>query len=157
MIPDAARRLRPATESDVPGLLALYRHLIPEDPPLDPTRAAEIFQRFMGIDGSAIWLACVGDAPVASCALVVVPNLTRGGAPYGLIENVVTHGDHRRRGHGRAVLDAACAAAWGQGCYKVMLMTGSQTPGTLGFYRDTGFAATKTGFERRRIPCRAAT
>lgn len=58
--------------------------------------------------------------------------------------------------HGRGVLDAACDAAWAQGCYKVMLMTGSQNPGTLNFYRDAGFTASKTGFERRRIAARAA-
>lgn len=87
---------------------------------------------------------------VASCTLVVIPNLTRSGSPYALIENVVTHAGHRRRGHGRALLDAAVAAAWAAGCYKAMLMTGSKRPETLRFYADAGFEQSKTGFQIRR-------
>lgn len=83
---------------------------------------------------------------------MVIPNLTRGGRPYALIENVVTHADHRQRGHGRALLHAAVAAAWEAGCYKVMLMTGSKRPETLRFYADAGFEQSKTGFQIRRPP-----
>ena len=47
----------------------------------------------------------------ATCILVVVPNLTRGGRPYALIENVVTHSSLRGQGYERAVLEAALAEA----------------------------------------------
>ena len=70
---------------------------------------------------------------------VVVPNLTRGCRPYGLIENVVTHGAHRGAGHGKAVLEAALQHAWRQGCYKVMLMTGRKDPAIQQFYCNAGF------------------
>jgi GNAT superfamily N-acetyltransferase len=40
-----------------------------------------------------------------------VPNLTRGGSPYALIENVVTHHDFRKRGFGKQILNFALAAA----------------------------------------------
>jgi GNAT superfamily N-acetyltransferase len=83
-----------------------------------------------------------------------VPNLTRGGVPYALIENVVTHAEHRGRGYGKAVLEAAIAKAWELDCYKVMLLTGSKNPATLGFYQSVGFEQTKTGFETRRLPKR---
>ncbi|MCG8545658.1 MAG: GNAT family N-acetyltransferase, partial [Alphaproteobacteria bacterium] len=91
---------------------------------------------------------------VTSCTLIVIPNLTRGGAPYALIENVVTHPDHRKRGYGRAVLTEAIAAAWRHGCYKVMLLTGPRRPATLKFYADVGFEQTKTGFQVRRVAAR---
>ena len=44
--------------------------------------------------------------------------------------------------------------AWAAGCYKVMLMTGSQRDSTLGFYRAAGFEQSKTGFQIRRLPPR---
>jgi GNAT superfamily N-acetyltransferase len=52
------------------------------------------------------------DAIIASCTLVVIPNLARGGQPYGLIENVVTHAAYRGRGFGKRLLRAAVEAAW---------------------------------------------
>ena len=41
---------------------------------------------------------------MSSCALSVVPNLTRGCQPYGVIENVVTHADYRGKGYGKKVV-----------------------------------------------------
>jgi GNAT superfamily N-acetyltransferase len=88
---------------------------------------------------------------VSTCTLVIVPNLTRGARPYGLIENVVTHSRHRRTGLGQAVLSAALKAAWNADCYKVMLATGSRHEETLRFYEKAGFTrGGKTFFEARR-------
>ncbi|MCD6073672.1 MAG: acetyltransferase, family [Rhodospirillales bacterium] len=109
----------------------------------------------MAYDGSAILVGEIGGILVASCSLVVVPNLTRGGSPYGLIENVVTHDDFRKRGFGKQLLFAASDAAWQAGCYKIMLMTGSKKPETINFYLAAGFEQSKTGFQKRRIPVRA--
>lgn len=91
-----------------------------------------------------------GGSMVTSCCLVVVPNLTRGGRPYALVENVVTHADFRGRGYGRAVVREALSHAWAAGCYKAMLLTGSKRPETLRFYEACGFrAGDKTGFVAR--------
>lgn len=135
-------------------LLDLYQHLVPggDRPSLD--EAAGVLERFMSYDGSAIFLGETDGLLVSSCALVVVPNLTRGARPYGLVENVVTHRDHRQRGFGKEILDAASDAAWVAGCYKVMLMAGSKKPGTQAFYLRAGFEQSKTGFQKRRIPVR---
>lgn len=145
-------RIRLAGRNDLPALLDLYQHLAPGDERPTPEDAAAIFARFMAYGGSGIFIGELGSILVASCALVVVPNLTRGGSPYGLIENVVTHSAHRRRGFGRQLLDAAAAAAWRAGCYKVMLMTGSTRPEALAFYAGAGFEQSKTGFQKRRLP-----
>lgn len=84
---------------------------------------------------------------VASCLLAIIPNLTRGGRPYGLIENVVTHADFRKRGLATGLLHHALEQAWRVRCYKVMLMTGRKDEATLRFYRQAGFVAgAKTAF-----------
>jgi GNAT superfamily N-acetyltransferase len=62
--------------------------------------------------------------PTSSCTLVVIPNLTRSGQPYGLIENVVTHSTYRGRGFGKHILQEG-RSAWKADCYKV---TGSKSP-----------------------------
>lgn len=134
----------------MPSLLGLYAQLHPDDVPVSDDNAEEIFEQFNFYPGSTLLLGFVGDQAVTTCALVVVPNFTRGGAPYALIENMVTDESYRNRGFGKAVLKEAIATAWKQNCYKVMLLTGRQTASTLDFYRSVGFQNTKTGFQIRR-------
>lgn len=69
----------------------------------------------------------------------MIPNLTRGCKPYAVIENVVTHSQHRQQGYGTAILKHALAYAWSVECYKVMLMTGRKDEATLRFYESAGF------------------
>ena len=82
---------------------------------------------------------------MAACHLVVVPNLTRGAKPYGVIENVVTRSKHRRQGIGTRLLRHVLEEAWSLGCYKVMLMTGREDAHP--FYEKAGFKpGLKTAF-----------
>ncbi|PSL18384.1 GNAT family N-acetyltransferase [Shimia abyssi] len=143
--------IREAKRIDLGAILALYTHLSPTNVPIETTRAEEIFDAFGAYRGSAILVGELDGECVASCAVVIIPNLTRLGRPYALIENVVTHSDYRGCGHGTRILDAACARAWDAGCYKVMLMTGSTEASTLAFYQRAGFQQTKTGFQKRHV------
>lgn len=84
---------------------------------------------------------------VATCHLVITPNLTRQCRPYGTIENVVTRKDLRGNGIGKGILKYALNTAWAFGCYKVMLMTGSKKEWVHRFYEDAGFEKNvKTAF-----------
>ncbi|MDO9061642.1 MAG: GNAT family N-acetyltransferase [Bradyrhizobium sp.] len=148
--------IRTADQNDLPSLLALYGQLHPDDGTMSPAAARNILAQFLRYPGSAIFLGLRDGAVVTTCTLIVVPNLTRGGTPYGLIENVVTDARHRRQGYGKVILKAAIDAAWHHDCYKVMLLTGSKNPATLRFYQDVGFEQSKTGFQARRIPLREA-
>jgi N-acetylglutamate synthase-like GNAT family acetyltransferase len=152
---DNSLTIRDARPDDLPQLHELYQHLIPNDAVASLEDAAAILQRFLLYPGSAILVGTVGDTVATSCTLVVIPNLTRGGRSYALIENVVTHGDWRNRGFGHMVLKAATERAWAVGCYKAMLMTGSTRPSTSRFYKTAGFEQSKTGFQMRRLPPRS--
>ena len=146
--------IRAALPSDLEGLLKLYPHLNPSDEPISRDLATARLDAINQIPGSTVLLGLLHDELVASCTLIVIPNLTNGGKPYGLIENVVTDARHRGQGYGTRLLRAAVAAAWEAGCYKVMLMTGSKQPSTLKFYENAGFEQSKTGFQMRRISAR---
>ena len=139
-------------EDELSALLSLYAFLHPEDemPPRDEVRPA--WKRLRQDPNQHILGAYWNGQLASTCTLVVVPNLTRGGRSYALIENVVTHPDYRRRGLGTALLKHALAVAWEQGCYKVMLLTGSKTEATLRFYENAGFQrGVKTGFVARPV------
>ncbi len=100
-----------------------------------------VWTELLGNPRYRYWGGYIGTQLVASCNITVVPNLTRGCRPYGVIENVVTHASHRGNGYGKAILAEALAFAWMQGCYKVMLMTGRKDEATLNFYATAGFDA----------------
>ena len=143
--------IRPAQQDDLQDLLDLYHHLDAQDARCAVNEAVAVFERFLLYLGSAILIGLIKGELIASCTVIVVPNLTRGGTPYALIENVVTHAGYRNRGFGKAILKAAVERAWGEGCYKAMLMTGSKTASTIVFYEAAGFEQTKTGFQTRRL------
>ena len=146
--------IRPANRIDLPRLLDLYVHLNPDDARCSPENAVAVLDHLIRYEGSVVLVGTIGEALVTTCTLIVIPNLTRCGKPYALIENVVTHADHRGEGFGRTVLSAAVECAWKARCYKVMLMTGSKKPSTLAFYEAAGFEQSKTGFQVRQVAVR---
>ncbi|MBX4888401.1 GNAT family N-acetyltransferase [Rhizobium bangladeshense] len=149
-VPDQDFTVRPATAGDLEGLITLYHHLNPADPVLDRAKAEERFSAILARSGMTVFIGFAGDFAAATVTLIVMPNLTRGGASYAVIENIVTHAEHRRRGYAGAVISHAVEQAWKAGCYKVMLLTGSKNPATLRFYENCGFTQDKTGYQIRR-------
>lgn len=143
--------IRPAKPDDLPGVLALYRQLNPGDPVPEPSVAESAWTAILSSGLTTPFVADMAGRLVSSCTLAIVPNLSRGARPYGVIENVVTDAGHRRTGLGRAVLHAALDKAWSADCYKVLLATGSRRESTLRFYEGAGFERdAKTYFEIRR-------
>ena len=132
--------IRELKEPELPALLELYKHLHATDDPLPSQGEVErIWEAIQENPHLKYFGVFVDNVLVASCALSVIPNLTRCCRPYGVIENVVTHTDFRRQGNGRSVLKHALAHAWSCGCYKVMLLTGRKDEGTYRFYESVGF------------------
>jgi GNAT superfamily N-acetyltransferase len=143
--------VRSAAERDLSDVLELYRHLHPREPVLEPATAEHVWSTLLRSTFMTVVVAQAAGLLVSSCTLAIVPNLSRGGRSYGIIENVVTHADYRRQGLGRRVLVHALDVAWQANCYKVLLATGSQRESTLRFYEEAGFRrGGKTYFEVRR-------
>ncbi len=139
-------------ESDKDLLLDLYRHLHRADQPLpDEPDLETAWLDF--IRNPMVKCFVIEDLGllICSCVLSLTPNLTRGCRPFGLIENVVTRAEYRRKGLGRRVISNALEFAWESNCYKVMLMTGRKDQAVYDFYASCGFSGDeKRAFIARR-------
>ena len=132
--------IREIKECELEQLLDLYTHLHDEDAPACKEKIKSTWAAIMLDEKIRYFVVESEGRIIACCHLVLVPNLTRGAKPYALIENVVTHRDFRRQGYGRKLLEHSLQWAWGQDCYKVMLMTGRRSEDVDGFYGSVGFS-----------------
>ncbi len=140
--------IRYIKKNEMNELLNIYRHLHRQDAPLPKkSRLLSIWEEITTNPLLHYFVLEHNNKIVSSCTLSMIPNLTRGGRPYGLIEIVVTHGDYRRQGFGTSILRHALKIAWKKKCYKVMLLTGSKDPAIYHFYEKAGFKrGIKAGF-----------
>ncbi|UWU71932.1 GNAT family N-acetyltransferase [Bradyrhizobium sp. NC92] len=143
--------IRAATQCDLPAVLKLYQHLHPHEAQPEAAAAERVWTTLLASSFMTVIVAQTADLLASSCTLAIVPNLSRGGRSYGVIENVVTHAEYRKLGLGRRVLAHALDLAARADCYKVHLATGSKRETTLRFYEGAGFErGGKTYFEVRR-------
>lgn len=129
----------------------LHAQLHPDDPKLEHGEDRAVFNEILRSESLHLFLLENDNADVqATCYLNIIPNMTRGASPYGIIENVVTEETLRGKGIGKAIIGHALRHAWDRGCYKVMLQTGSSRESTHNFYKACGFRGDeKFGFVAR--------
>jgi GNAT superfamily N-acetyltransferase len=133
-------QVRQITATELNELLSLYRYLHEQDDPRPSDAEVQATWQELLENPRYRYLGAYADEQlVSSCAITIIPNLTRGCRPYGVIENVVTHAGFRGRGYGKAVVAEALSFAWASGCYKVMLLTGRKDEATFRFYETAGF------------------
>jgi GNAT superfamily N-acetyltransferase len=144
--------VRPARDGDLPVVRALLAELHAGDAadlaPDATARAEAAFAAILADPRRRLLLAFLDGAPAGTLDVVVVPNLTRGARPYGVIENVVVAAAARRRGIGGALLDAAVAHARAEGCYKLQLISAARRTAAHAFYEAGGFSADFQGYRR---------
>ena len=76
---------------------------------------------------------------VSTCTCVIVPNLTYDQRPYAIVENIVTHSEHRAQGYATACLQQAQRIAEAENCYKISLATQSKLESTHKLYEKLGY------------------
>ncbi|UUX51119.1 GNAT family N-acetyltransferase [Nisaea acidiphila] len=129
---------RTLVPTDFDDALALYRELSGARPVAEGALGQERFAAILTQPGSAIHGAEVGGRMVSMATVHVMPNMTYGGRPYALVENVVTLKAFQGRGLGRGVMQSLIDTAWAAGAYKIMLLTGRRAK-ARGFYEKLGF------------------
>ena len=142
---------RPARFSDLPLLLDLFRvsEVSASAQPFE--RAERIMSETLARQGVTIFVSEADGRIAATCMLITVPNLLRGGRAHGFLENVVTHPDYRGQGHGRTVVRAALTEAWNRDCHHVLLQSGRADPRVHRFYEALGFEpGIRIGYVARR-------
>lgn len=132
-------KLREILKDDLPGLLSLYMQLHDNPFPELNERVLDLWEDILNDTGHHIAVGCIDGKIVTACSAIIVKNLTRGQSPYALIENVVTDAQFRKKGYATEVLNYAKEIAVNNGCYKIMLMTGSKEEATLRFYERAGY------------------
>ena len=139
--------VREANEQELQEILRLYLHLHEDHIPEDSDHLQDTWMQIIHDPNHHLIVNEVNGKIVSSCVCVIIPNLTRGIRPYAFIENVVTDSACQGKGYATQCLNYAKRIAQAQGCYKMMLLTGSKSERTLDFYRRAGYnSADKTAF-----------
>lgn len=137
--------LRPATTKDMKALGRLLAQLA--DPPKRISIDANIDA--LGKANAGLVVAEIG-SPIGCCAWAVVPTLQHG--LVGRVTLLLVDRDHRRRGIGTALLDAAETAMAKAGCGSIEVMSDIMINNSHNFFRALKFEQKSYRFLRSVAP-----
>lgn len=139
--------MREAAAADAVALVALLAELHPRYPG-DPGQAATVIDQARAQPGRSLLVAASGGRVVGTADLITAANITHGGRPWGIVENVVVAADARGTGVGAALLAEVVERAESAGCYMLQLVSLNHRVEAHGFYRRLGFTPVAAGFRR---------
>ena len=143
-------QIREATARDLPRIVPLLAQLYADPAQEDYNAAREQYESaYQEIDADPRQTLLVADEDadlVGTVVLIIIPNLTRRGRPYGIIENVVVDGSHRGERIGEALMLRASEIARAAGCHKVALMSRVERTEAHRFYERLGFKPAHVGY-----------
>jgi len=141
--------IRRAEIADLPIVLRLLAEMHNEEPPdFRDQRVTEVFQEILRRPDRALLVAVTDEEIVGTLDLLIVPNLSHGGQPWAIIENVVVNASYRRKGIGGLLLEAATELAESAGCYKLQLVSHAKRDAAHALYRHAEFDAPVSGYRR---------
>ncbi|MEU0743132.1 GNAT family N-acetyltransferase [Streptomyces sp. NPDC006134] len=142
--------IRPATEEDVPAIVAM----LADDPlgaqresPDDLAPYLPAFKRLSDDPNQHLMVAVREERVVGTLHLTIIPGLSRRGALRSLIEAVRVHADERGNGLGTQLIEWAIAESRRQNCQLVQLTSDKSRTDAHRFYERLGFTASHVGFK----------
>ncbi|MFB7783078.1 GNAT family N-acetyltransferase [Streptomyces vinaceus] len=142
--------IRPATEEDLPAIVALLA-----DDPLGATRESPddltpylaAFKRLADDPHQRVVVAVRENRVVGTLQLTIVPGLSRKGATRSIIEGVRVHADERGSGLGTRFIQWAIEESRRENCQLVQLTSDVTRTDAHRFYERLGFTASHVGFK----------
>ncbi|MFJ3632439.1 GNAT family N-acetyltransferase [Streptomyces sp. NPDC090112] len=142
--------IRPATEADVPAIVALLA-----DDPLGATRESPddltpylaALQRLAADPNQHLVVAVRAGRVVGTLQLTIIPGLSRKGATRSVIEGVRVHADERGSGLGTRFVEWAVEKSRSEDCSLVQLTSDVTRTDAHRFYERLGFTASHVGFK----------
>lgn len=132
-----------ATDEDRRALAAVRRRWTEEDDggPIDDPGFEDRAVEWIAANESHRlgWLAELGGAPVGMLTVIIAQRMPQPGRPdsgWGYVHHLVVDPDHRSRGIGAALMDAAVAEARARGWSQLLL---HPRPRSVPFYERAGF------------------
>ncbi|WP_406183650.1 GNAT family N-acetyltransferase [Streptomyces sp. NBC_01006] len=142
--------IRPATEEDLPAIVAMLA-----DDPLGATRESPddltpyitAFKRLAADPHQQVVVAVREGRVVGTLQLTIVPGLSRKGATRSIIEGVRVHADERGSGLGTRFIQWAIEESRRENCQLVQLTSDVTRTDAHRFYERLGFTASHVGFK----------
>ncbi|MFD5416631.1 GNAT family N-acetyltransferase [Streptomyces sp. NPDC127069] len=142
--------IRPATEADLPAIVAMLA-----DDPLGATREspddlapyARALKRLTEDPHQNVVVAVRGERVVGTLQLTFVPGLSRRGSTRSIIEGVRIHADERGSGLGTRFIEWAVDRSREENCQLVQLTSDVSRTDAHRFYERLGFAPSHVGFK----------
>ncbi|ULR51898.1 GNAT family N-acetyltransferase [Streptomyces deccanensis] len=142
--------IRPATENDVPEIVAM----LADDPlgaqresPDDLAPYLTALERLRGDPHQHVVVAVRQGRVVGTLQLTIVPGLSRRGSTRAIIEGVRVHDEERGSGLGSRLIEWAIESSRAQGCQLVQLTSDATRTEAHRFYERLGFEASHVGFK----------
>ena len=125
-------QIRPCSEHDRPGVIALWEKVFPDDPPHNAP--AKVFDAKLAMRDDMLFVATDAGAVIGTA-------MAGYDGHRGWLYTVAVAPDRRRRGIGAALVRHAVDALRTAGCTKVNLQIRATNTAVRGFYEALGFEA----------------
>ncbi|WP_030956825.1 GNAT family N-acetyltransferase [Streptomyces sp. NRRL S-378] len=150
MTDSPALEIRPATEADLPAIVAMLA-----DDPLGATRESPddltpyrtALERLVGDPNQHVVVAVRAGRVVGTLQLTIVPGLSRKGTTRAIVEGVRVHADERGSGLGTRFIEWAVEKSRAENCALVQLTSDVTRTDAHRFYERLGFTASHVGFK----------
>ena len=123
-------QIRPCSEHDRPGVIALWERVFPDDPPHNAP--AKVFDAKLAMRDDMLFVATDAGAVIGTA-------MAGYDGHRGWLYTVAVSPDRRRRGIGAALVRHAVDALRAAGCTKVNLQIRATNTAVRGFYEALGF------------------